>query len=262
MGDTTEKSQARRFDDRRRARAEAVQGDEDRPRGCFPATAATATRSRRPAPNRARWSRASWARRPSSRPGSSRRPASRRCRSGRRCPRRGTRSSATIGSRSSFTDLVGFSDWALEAGDDLVARAAARGRRGDRAPGGRAPRRGRQAPGRRDDGRLRRPRRRGRGAVRGARAPRWRRGRRVPSAYARWHARRHPAATRRRLPRRRRQRRGPGRRERLRRTSSSSPATRSRSSSPTRIAAQQEADASAPRACRSDVTAYSLKAER
>ena len=53
-----------------------------------------------------------------------------------------------------FTDLVGFSDWALEAGDDIRSSCCARSR-GDRAAGDRASGRGRQAARRRDDGRLR-----------------------------------------------------------------------------------------------------------
>ena len=56
-----------------------------------------------------------------------------------------------------FTDLVDFSDWVLEAGDDAGRRAGARGRRGGRGRRARARRARGQAARRRADGRLRRP---------------------------------------------------------------------------------------------------------
>ena len=223
-------------------------------------TAATATRSRRPDPNRARWSRASWARRRSAARGSSRRPASRRCRYGRR-------SSESEGSKLgddrlaiAFTDLVGFSDWALEAGDDLSLELLREVAEAIEAPvverGGEVVKRlgdGMMAVfGDADDAVE---------ALFGARERlRWRRGRRVRSPYARWPARRLPAATRRRLPRRRRQHRGPGRRGGLGGRAARSPATRSRSSSPIGIAAKKKLIFRAKGVPR-DVTAYSLKAK-
>jgi hypothetical protein len=98
-----------------------------------------------------------------------------------------------------FTDLVGFSDWALEAGDDVALGLL------------------RDVADAIDDGRVRGVRRRRRRGAGGTRAPRWRRRRRVPSAHARRNPRRDPAAAGRRLPGGRRQRRGAGGRARERR---------------------------------------------
>ena len=194
-----------------RDRAEADEGDEDRP-GVAPGR----QQLRRSAVDHGlRTARAGGppARRGGARSAraSSRRRASRRSRCGRRS--RPTASGKLGDERLAivFTDLVGFSDWALEAGDDIsleLLRAVAEAIEPPVA------RTGGEVVKRLGDGMMavfatRRRRRRG---VRGPRSPRSRRGRRVPCAYARWNARRLPAAARRRLPRRRREHRRAGRR--------------------------------------------------
>ncbi len=115
-------------------------------------------------------------------PACSARPASAPCRRGRRSrrPRAAARGKTELA--IAFTDLVDFSDWALDAGDDRRDRAAARRQRRDRAPGQVQRRRGGEAARRRDDGRLQERRRRPRRARGRPRAPGGGRRRRLRAA--------------------------------------------------------------------------------
>ena len=247
--DTDDENSGRAADAQRRAGAEAVQGDEDRPRGAprrQPLRRSALDDRVRP---RERWSHGGSARRRNGARRSSRRRGSRRCRCGRRSPRATASELGDDRLAIVFTDLVGFSDWALEAGDDISLELLREVAEAIEPPvvdhGGEVVKRlgdGMMAVFGDADAAA--------AAVFEARERlRSRRGRRVRSAYARWHARRLPAPARRRLPRASTSTSPPGSPRAPPATSSSSPARRSRSSTATR-SARARSSCSAPRASR------------